>query len=57
MKGLAIYSLGIQSIGTVALLIDAIQGVDVESNLWAVCFTIPVIVFLILFLKNYEKKI
>ena len=51
MKGLAWYCLIMNLLGTVSMFVSALNGKDINGNVWGIAFTIPVIVFFSLYLK------
>ncbi len=45
MKGLRIYSLIILGWSLIALLIEALERIEVSTNIWAIALYIPILVY------------
>ena len=56
MKGLGWYSLILVSIAQLGLTAEVLQGIDVETNIYALGLFTPVVVFAALFLRSLEVK-
>jgi len=52
MKGLAIYSLVMLAIAELSMVAEVIMGIDVAINVMAIGMWIPVLIFLIMYLKG-----
>jgi hypothetical protein len=56
MKALAWYSGIVLTLGNITMLVELLQGIDIETNIWGMAVGIPVIIFFILYLKKEYKK-
>jgi hypothetical protein len=52
MKALAWYSGIVMALMNIYMLADMLEGNDISGNVWGMAFYLPVLVFIVLYLKG-----